>query len=321
MSAAPWIEETVPVKHLSLRAHWFRSLRWLQGMPHVPLVAKLLATSIAYHLLVRLGVALGIPPDGIAIFWPPNAIILSTFLVVPRREWWAFGLGFLAAEVAGDVPAFPIAEAVGYGLVNCFEGALSAFILRRFLKDEFSLSTSRELFHFVAVAVVAVPGVAALGGAAIYVLGGSNEDYLLLWRTWWFGDAVGLAAFAPLFLVLWRRCESGFGSLGLAYWLELALALAVLAVAAGVAFKVDWLITTEYYRLFYVYPVLAWIALRSQVFGAAVGSAVVGCIVAWMAMRGEIPLSDSGRFEDVLFLQQFLVVTNLSTLTLSLIHI
>ena len=319
MSAAAWIEEAELSKVRGLRALWRGALRCLQGATHIPPLGRLLATGFAYYLLARLGVALGIPPDGIAIFWPPNAIILSTFLVVPRTQWWAFALGFLCAEVAGDVPTFAVAEAVGYGAINCFEGALSAFILRRFLKEEISLSTARELFYFILVAIVVVPGVAAFGGAAIYVLGGSSQDYLLLWRTWWFGDAVGLAAFAPILLILWRRCESGFVSPRLAYWLELALALAILAAAAEVAFKVDWLITTEYYRLFYVYPVLAWIALRSQVLGAAAASVVTACIVSWMAVIGEIPLSASGRIEDVLFLQQFLVITNLSTLTLAVL--
>lgn len=319
MSAAHWIGRGESSKdwgsYLSLRA----AFRWPQGSSRIPPMGKLLATSIAYYLLASLGVALGIPPDGISIFWPPNAIILSTFLVARKSQWWAFGLGFLCAEVASDVPTFAVAEAVGYGLVNCFEGALSAFILRRFVKDDFGLSTSRELFYFILTAIVVVPGVAALGGAAIYVLGGSNENYLLLWRTWWFGDAVGLAAFAPILLVLWRRHEIGSSSRKLGYWLELALALAALVAAAVMAFKVDWLMTTEYYRLFYVYPVLAWIALRGKVVGAAAASAVTACIVSWMAVTGEIPLSVSGRFQDVLFLQQFLVVTNLSTLTLAVL--
>lgn len=319
MSAAHWIGTGEAPRnwgsHLSLRG----ALHWPQDSAGIPPLGQLLAASIAYYLLASLGVALGIPPDGISIFWPPNAIILSTFLVVRKSQWWAFGLGFLCAEVASDVPTFAVAEAVGYGIVNCFEGALSAFILRRFVTDDFSLSTSRELFYFILTAIVVVPGVAALGGAAIYVLGGSNENYLLLWRTWWFGDAVGLAAFAPILLVLWRRHEIGPSSRKLAYWLELALALAALVAAALMAFKVDWLMTTEYYRLFYVYPVLAWIALRGKVVGAAAASAVTACIVSWMAVTGEIPLSVSGRFQDVLFLQQFLVVTNLSTLTLAVL--
>jgi len=319
MSAVHWVEEGEPWKHWGSRAFRRGAFAWLRGTAGIPPLRILIATSLAYYLLARLGVALGIPPDGIAIFWPPNAIILSTFLIARRTQWWAFGLGFLGAEVASDVPTFAVLEAVGYGLVNCFEGALSAFTLRRFVKDDFGLSTSRELFYFILAAIVVVPGVAALGGAAIYVLGGSSEDYLLLWRTWWFGDAVGLAAFAPILLVLWRKYESGARSRKLAYWLELALALATLVVAAELAFKVDWLITTEYYRLFYVYPVLAWIALRGQILGAAAASAVTTCIVSWMAMTGEIPLSASGRFEDALFLQQFLVVTNLSTLTLAVL--
>jgi signal transduction histidine kinase len=301
-------QESRPVRNALLGA--------LEGSRHVPPAGKLLAVALTYYLLARLGVALGVPPDGIAVFWPPNAIVLCTFLIFPTAQWWAFALGFLCAEIVSDIPVFTIYEAIGFGVVNCFEGALSALVLRRVFGTGFDLSTARQLLYFVVVCVVAAPSIAALGGAAIYVAGGSQESFLLLWRTWWAGDAVGLVAFGPIILTLWRRFHIGWTAESPARQLELILALLLLAAVTAVAFRLDWFIATDYYQLFYIYPLLVWIALRGRVAGAAAAGTIIAAVVAWMAVAGEIPVGVSGRFEDVLFLQQFLAITILSTLTL-----
>ncbi len=282
-------------------------------------MGQLLVIGVAYYLLARLGVALGVPPDGIAVFWPPNAIILCTFLILPTGRWWACALAFVCAEVIGDIPVFTVYEALGFGIVNCFEGILSALILRRAFDGGFDLSSSRQLLYFVVVCVVGAPALAALAGSAIYVLRGSEESYLILWRTWWAGDAVGLLTFAPLILTLWRAFQPGHSDRQGAYWLELALTLGVLAGVTAAVFMLDWFIATDYDRLFYVYPVLVWIALRGGVLGAAAASAVIALVVSWMALSGEIPVDIFGRFADVLFLQQLLAVTILSTLTLAVL--
>lgn len=286
---------------------------------HRPPLAAVVGASAAYFALARLGVALGIPPDGIAVFWPPNAIILCSFLLAPFGQWWAFFLGFLAAEIASDLAAFTIIEAAAFGLVNCFEGALSALILRARFKDGLRLSSSRQLLYFVLVCVGAVPALAALGGAAIYALGGAKESYLTLWRTWWVGDAVGIAALAPLILAVRWKLEEGIASLRPAYWAELALGLALVAAATSISFQLDWVIATDYYRIFYIYPVLVWIALRGQMLGAAAAGAFLASIVAVMAVVGVIPVAAESGFADVFFLQQFLIVTILSTLTLAVL--
>jgi signal transduction histidine kinase len=318
MSATHWSESSKdrqPAERSRLGAAVVRRLRVAFRLPPLP---QLAAVSLAYFLLARLGVAVGIPPDGIAVFWPPNAIILCTFLLAPGTRWWAFMIGFLAAEIAGDLSAFTLYEALGFGIVNCLEGMLSAFVLRRLFRSDFRLSSSRELLYFVLVAIIAVPGIAALAGSAIYVLGGSAESYLVLWRTWWVGDAVGLVALAPFILTFWWQYQQGFSTLRVAYWLELALALSVLVAAIAGAFQLDWFIATDYYRIFYIYPVLVWIALRGGTLGAAAAGAIIASMVAWMATTGAIPVA-AGRFEDIFFLQQFLVITVLSTLTLAVL--
>ncbi|HER20042.1 MAG TPA: HAMP domain-containing histidine kinase, partial [Chromatiales bacterium] len=88
--------------------------------------------------------------------------------------------------------------------------------------------------------------------------------------------------------------------------------------ATAVAFQLDQPAAADHYRIFYIYPVLVWIAARGRILGAAAAGALIASMVSWMAVTGAIPVA-GGSFDDVSFLQQFLAVTILSTLTLAVL--
>ncbi len=69
--------------------------------------------AVGYYLGAWFGVNHTIAPGGIAVLWPPNAVLLTAFLLCPRRQWPWFALAALAAEIVADVPAFPLWAAIG----------------------------------------------------------------------------------------------------------------------------------------------------------------------------------------------------------------
>ena len=73
--------------------------------PHIAALLMLLF-SLAYVLAAKLGTSTSLPPEGIAILWPPNAIVLLALLYIDRTRWWLVFLATLAAEIAADVPAY-----------------------------------------------------------------------------------------------------------------------------------------------------------------------------------------------------------------------
>src|SRR5687767_12095627 len=85
-----------------------------------------------YYAAAKLGM-LTVMPEGIAVFWPPNGIILAALLYFRGARLPAFAAVVVAAEVAADVPSFSVTEALLFGLIN-FAEAASAFLLLRRLR-------------------------------------------------------------------------------------------------------------------------------------------------------------------------------------------
>src|SRR5215207_3622329 len=84
---------------------------------HIGQPLLLAAFALAYFLAAKLGIATSLPPDGIVILWPPNAIVLAALLAVDRKKWPLYLITTVATEIAADVPDYPFWAAAGYGVV------------------------------------------------------------------------------------------------------------------------------------------------------------------------------------------------------------
>jgi integral membrane sensor domain MASE1 len=60
---------------------------------------------LLYFVSARLGVVLSVMPEGMAILWPPNGVLLAYFLRFGPRYYLPFGALALLAELAVDVPS------------------------------------------------------------------------------------------------------------------------------------------------------------------------------------------------------------------------
>ncbi len=70
---------------------------------HLGVALASLLVGVAFYLSARLGLYLSFPPDYIAVFWPPNTVILAALLLTRPRKWWGF---FLAMVPAYFIVAF-----------------------------------------------------------------------------------------------------------------------------------------------------------------------------------------------------------------------
>lgn len=69
---------------------------------------RMAGVGLTYYAGAWVGVTQTITPEGIAILWPPNAVLLSAFLLFPYRHWGSVGLAALGAELVADLPCFAI---------------------------------------------------------------------------------------------------------------------------------------------------------------------------------------------------------------------
>ncbi len=141
--------------------------------------------------------------DGVALLWLPNAVLVTALLRFRQRDWpYVYAVGLLA-EVVGDLP-FGVAphQAFYFGVVNAIEATL--FVLCAGLiaggRRHIGLLSVRSV-SAVVLASVMVPALTGLLGA-IGSVWTFDADYLTAWRTWWFGDSLGILVGVPVCLLL-----------------------------------------------------------------------------------------------------------------------
>ena len=276
------------------------------------LTIGLLGFSLAYFLAAQLGIATSLPPEGIVILWPANAIVLVTLLAVRREHWWLFLVVTVATEIAADVPAYPLWAAAGYGIVNFSEGAVAAVLLSVFARAPSRLAGLRDFVAFVAIGPLAASGTAALFGALIYKIGAPELDYLHYWRVFWFGDALGLLIIGAS-LLAWRRpgaSPSHWDPYAATEAAALTLALPLIALWA---FAAD----ADTPRVYLIFPLLVWAALRFGVRGAALAVAATVAIAIGSAISGYGPFVGIAGIDSVTSLQGLIGVVALSTFLLA----
>lgn len=272
------------------------------------LAAILLGFCLAYFFAAKLGIATSLPPEGIVILWPPNAIVLVTLLAVGRQRWWMFFLATVATEVAADLPDYPLWAAIGYGVVNFSEGALAAVLLSAFAREPFRMAGMRDFMAFVAIGPLLASGTAAVFGALIYKIGAPDLDYLHYWRVFWLGDALGLLIVGTS-LLAWRRPVASPNPIGFYAAAEAGvLALGLPAVALW-AFTAD----PDTPIVFVVFPLLLWAALRFGVRGASLAVAATVAIAIGAAVSGYGPFVGMSGIDTVISLQGLIAVIAIST--------
>ncbi len=281
-----------------------------------PFVAALL-TGVGYYLAGLFAVNFTIMAQGIAIMWPPNAMLLAAFLLAPRKYWWMFAVAGAVAEFAADIGSFPVWQIVGFAVVNICETLFAAYVIGRITGTHPMELTLKNLSIMVGVILVVATPLAALGGAKIYALGDPSIHYWQFWRLWWFGDATGLIVTLPV--VLSVAGKSPIQSLRLRM-------STVEAVGLGGAFLVVWaLLFTPLHQSmpWAASPVLlmlsvVWIAMRTTPI-ITTSAALCLSLSATLATTAGVGPFTTGINEaaNVLAIQEFLVATSILALFLS----
>ncbi|MCK8514778.1 diguanylate cyclase [Methylonatrum kenyense] len=275
----------------------------------------------SYFLLAHLGVVYTVTPEGIAIVWLPNAMLLAVFLVSPKQYWPVFAGAALLAEIVADVPAFPLWAALAFGLINLSSVTLAAFLLRRFVDHQFSFHRFRHGLAFLLIGPLLAACLAGLFGALVYLgLGRADTSYLVLWRTWWFGDALGMLLLTPPLVVIARLGRATWGWPGWPALAETAAVLALILFITNHAFLPAAETTHGHFLTpVLVVPLLLWLAGR---YGLIVTSIGVG-LVTFQAIRflrdGLHPFREASPTFVVWQLQEYLAAVAVAAVGLSLL--
>lgn len=279
----------------------------------IPLFLLLPLVGLGYIFLGKLSLSFATMPEGIAIAWFPNGLLLAVFLLRPYIEWKWFAFIIFPAEIIADIPSFTLVQALQFACVNLGETLASAWLMRRFAGEKYSFQHTRYVLLFIILSLTLIPSVSAIFGALIYHTQiESQTDFMAFWRIWFFGDSLGTLLLTPL-IVSWLDTSRkvSFSRQYLAETLITNILVLFLAFAIfSQPFNPSILPATP--MIFILLSL--WIGYRqglrlSMLLGFAIG--LIG-VYFTVAIKG--PFSVFDAVENTLYLQEFLAALMTSIL-------
>ena len=142
------------------------------------------------------------PDSKVSLFFPPQAVLLCTLLLVPTRHWWAYVLAavsvhFVATQQAQWPPLYAL-TCEAFDAVKCVTAAAG---IRMAIRSPIKAITLRDATLFVLIAVVLVPFGTAFWGASFTVSYGFGTDYWVEWRNLGISNAVTTVVLVPALLL------------------------------------------------------------------------------------------------------------------------
>lgn len=288
--------------------------------PPVRSVIRAAFIALAYYLGAWVGVNETITPEGMAILWPANAVLLSAFLLLPFSEWWLIAFAALIAECVADVPTFPLWAAIAFGLINVLETSLAAWLIRKSVRAHFDFDSLKPAAYFLLHGPCLASAFAALAGAAVYViLDRADTDYWSLWRLWWFGDALGLLILTPFFVTPARWLDKGSPQPDWPRVLEI-VGVWLALILVGVSVLPEGTYTDRGFHLspLVLLPFSAWAAARFGVTGAALTVVIIATMAVGFMVRGIHPYTQFSPHAAVWMMQEYLAVVALISIGLAI---
>lgn len=271
---------------------------------------------VLYYAGARIGVAWTVMPEGTAILWPPNAVLLSALLRFGGRGYGGIAVAAIGAEVAADWPVFSVAEALSFGLINLAEATLVTVVLLRWSFNP-GFAGVADLAKFVVAAPVAGAVAAALPGAWVYThFRGGETPYLEFVRVWWFGDGLGLMILTPLLLGLWAPRPLAVAAAPVARTRLLGLVLALAAIAALVLASRDGHIAGVHASPVLLLPAVLYVAARFELRVVAAAVAALAAAVVVTTVRQHNPFGAADPQTAVILAQEFIFIVGLMALGL-----
>jgi integral membrane sensor domain MASE1 len=281
-----------------------RSARQLSPVAQWCLIV--LGVTACYFATGQIGIQWAIVREQISPLWPAAGVALAVPMLLGPRFWPGIALGALLTNITfGPSPLVVLVISAGNTL-----GPLLGYASMKRCGFRTRLDRLPDVVLLVAIGAIGGTAISALIGTGALVAGGGLAP-AEFWPTalvWWTGDAMGVLTITPL-LLLARRFRPPTG-IPISRWAE-AIALGVCVLGASI------LASTDPPKLFVVFPVLVWAALRFRQAGALLCSL---CVCAFMVLGAARALGPYGDYElaaRMLLIQAFDATIGLTALVLS----
>jgi signal transduction histidine kinase len=262
--------------------------------------------AISYYAGTRIGFFFTPANTPISTFWPPNALLLTAFLLTRRRMWWVLLLAVLPAHLLAQLHAgVPVARALGWFVGNTGEALLGAICIGHFRKQNRLFGSVRGLVIFLTFGVLVAPLTTSFFDAAVVYLTGHGGDYWMLWLTRLSSNMVANMTIVPTVLFFLRHGKARVLHATIERWVEAGvLVFGVVFVSVLMFHRVSWAGSPiSVLILFAPLPFLLWAAVRFDSGGFSASMLLVAFIGCWNAVHGRgLSTSTTSATQNVLYL-------------------
>jgi len=278
----------------------------------VNVVVMALVTGV-YFLAGKIGLGFASVHVSASPVWAPAGMAIALLLLLGTSIWPAILAGAFLVNVT---TAGSLVASAGIAIGNTIEGLLGAWLLQRFAHGVQAFESPPDILKSAFLAGFLSPTLSATIGAGSLLLGqhAPPEQFLVIWLTWWMGDAAGILIVTPAILlwaqhprIEWNRRQR----------LELSLLLLVLLVTCAVIFGPLMNTGHKYPLQFLLVPIMIWAAFH---FGPREMATLTVLLAAWATfgtVHGRGPFASNSENEALLLGQAFLAVNSLMALALA----
>jgi signal transduction histidine kinase len=268
-----------------------------------------LIVAISYYAGSQIGFFFTPAHSPIAVFWPPNAILLAAFLLTPPRIWWVLLLAVLPAHLFIQLSTgIPVLSSLGWFVGNSGEALLGAACIRYFKKEKPLFEGVRGIVVFIAFGVFLPTLVTSFVDAASTVLTGLGPDYWTLWTARLTSNMTANLIIVPTIVTFGVKGISWFRGVSPTRYSEAgALAVAIAVVSLMVFSRAS--ATGNIPAFIYApLPLLIWAAARFGPGGLSASMLAVALICVCNGMPGRGPFGSLSVADHALSLRILLMV-------------
>jgi len=273
---------------------------------------------LSYYVGTRIG--FGLTPHGQpnSTFWPPNAILLASFLLFPERIWWTFLLAVLPAHLLAQLQAgVPLWTAIGWFITTTGEALIGAFLITRFTRGR-TFDSVRGIVAFVVFGVLIAPFATSFLDAAAVIITGWGHSYWPLGTERFWTNALAELTIVPTIVICSSRRLSSIRNASFARWGEALLLAAGTVMVTRFVFGSQLVPAASTPALLYApLPLLLWAAMRFGTSGLSLSVLCIALISIWYTMHGIEAFPFASMRQNVLSLQILLCLVAVPLLFLS----
>lgn len=275
-------------------------------------VARLVAIAIAYYVAGRFGQSLSFTATQITALWPPTGISVAALILWGYRVWPGIFLGALVTNALSN-HALIVSAVISVG--NVLGPVITRFGLGRVGFNK-TFASTRDVFSLIVFGVLGMV-VTASNGVAMLGFNGNIpwSQYGTVWKTWWFGDVMGVIVFAPLIL--------GWAARPQLYWsrsrlVELYGSFAGLVLVSMIALAGEFFESATPYQLQYaVFPFIIWVSLRFEIREITTAILLLTGFAVWGATHDRGPFMSGNLDQRLILLQMFIAIASVTGYILS----